>query len=71
MSALAALCNEFYINEEGEADPALQGNNSCLTQRHRILGWTKLALWRDCTEWGGASLVLKKLQILQEKITDS
>ncbi|NWI51504.1 TBCD protein, partial [Calyptomena viridis] len=22
--ALAALCNEFYINEEGEADPALQ-----------------------------------------------
>ncbi|XP_051653434.1 tubulin-specific chaperone D [Manacus candei] len=24
VSALAALCNEFYINEEGEADPALQ-----------------------------------------------
>lgn len=24
MSALAALCNEFYINERGEADPALQ-----------------------------------------------
>uniref|UniRef100_A0A8C3QR26 Tubulin-specific chaperone D n=1 Tax=Cyanoderma ruficeps TaxID=181631 RepID=A0A8C3QR26_9PASS len=24
VSALAALCNEFYINERGEADPALQ-----------------------------------------------
>ncbi|NXF07394.1 TBCD protein, partial [Smithornis capensis] len=24
VSALAALCNEYYINEEGEADPALQ-----------------------------------------------
>ncbi|NWX27676.1 TBCD protein, partial [Notiomystis cincta] len=24
VSALAALCNEFYINEKGEADPALQ-----------------------------------------------
>lgn len=24
MAALAALCNEFYINERGEADPALQ-----------------------------------------------
>ncbi|NXN90583.1 TBCD protein, partial [Bombycilla garrulus] len=24
LSALAALCNEFYINEKGEADPALQ-----------------------------------------------
>lgn len=31
VSALAALCNEFYINERGEADPALQGNDSCLT----------------------------------------
>ncbi|NXX77927.1 TBCD protein, partial [Urocolius indicus] len=25
VSALAALCNEYYINENGEADPALQG----------------------------------------------
>ncbi|XP_062448054.1 tubulin-specific chaperone D isoform X2 [Rhea pennata] len=24
VSALAALCNEYYINEQGEADPALQ-----------------------------------------------
>ncbi|NXF81871.1 TBCD protein, partial [Sclerurus mexicanus] len=24
VSALAALCNEYYMNEEGEADPALQ-----------------------------------------------
>lgn len=31
VSALAALCNEFYTNEKGEADPALQGNDSCLT----------------------------------------
>lgn len=30
VSALAALCNEYYINENGEADPALQGNDSCL-----------------------------------------
>ncbi|KAJ7404418.1 hypothetical protein WISP_145684 [Willisornis vidua] len=28
VSALAALCNEYYLNEEGEADPALQGNDS-------------------------------------------
>lgn len=32
VSALAALCNEFYINERGEADPALQGNDSCLSR---------------------------------------
>uniref|UniRef100_A0A8V1AI94 Tubulin-specific chaperone D n=1 Tax=Gallus gallus TaxID=9031 RepID=A0A8V1AI94_CHICK len=25
VSALSALCNEYYINENGEADPALQG----------------------------------------------
>uniref|UniRef100_A0A8C8BKL5 Tubulin-specific chaperone D n=1 Tax=Otus sunia TaxID=257818 RepID=A0A8C8BKL5_9STRI len=25
VSALTALCNEYYINEKGEADPALQG----------------------------------------------
>ncbi|NXK93856.1 TBCD protein, partial [Formicarius rufipectus] len=25
VSALAALCNEYYMTEEGEADPALQG----------------------------------------------
>ncbi|KAL2297600.1 hypothetical protein Nmel_016146, partial [Mimus melanotis] len=24
VAALAALCNEFYISERGEADPALQ-----------------------------------------------
>lgn len=30
VSALAALCNEYYINEKGEADPALQGNDSLM-----------------------------------------
>ncbi|NXW49633.1 TBCD protein, partial [Nyctiprogne leucopyga] len=35
VSALAALCNEYYINEKGEADPALQdryfkNNNICV-----------------------------------------
>lgn len=30
MSALSALCNEYYINENGEADPALQGKHSYL-----------------------------------------
>lgn len=28
MSALAALCNEYYCNEEGGANPAEQGNDS-------------------------------------------
>lgn len=27
VSALSALCNEYYINENGEADPALQGKD--------------------------------------------
>uniref|UniRef100_A0A8C3SZE1 Tubulin-specific chaperone D n=1 Tax=Chelydra serpentina TaxID=8475 RepID=A0A8C3SZE1_CHESE len=28
VSALAALCNEYYINEQREANPVLQGNDS-------------------------------------------
>lgn len=33
VSALSALCNEYYINENGEADPALQGKDLYLQKR--------------------------------------
>ncbi|KAF2978912.1 hypothetical protein EK904_010599, partial [Melospiza melodia maxima] len=40
VSALAALCNEFYINERGEADPALQGE-------FNVKNWVKEVLAVD------------------------